>query len=157
VELKYQHLLGKPHVFGGPDCFSLGIDFFYDNFGIKIRNYARPQNWDADKVDLINNAWEREGFEPVHNWDLRKLRPGDVLVMAVGASTANHFAIYVGENKIIHHLIYQLSKEEVLRDRWRNSTLYVLRHPDVPDLRPNLQTVNLQDIINARYRPEPAA
>lgn len=157
MELKYQHLLGKPHEFGGPDCFSLVRDFFKDNFDITIRNYARPQNWDADAVDLIGHAWEREGFLPVENWNIRKLRPADVLVMAVGSGNPNHFAIYIGENKIIHHLGNRLATEEILRDFWTNSTLWVLRHPDVPDMRPELPTVNIQELIDARYRPEAAA
>lgn len=157
MDLKYEHLLGKPHSFGGPDCFSLVREFYFENFGIKIRNYARPQNWDADQIDLISPNWEREGFEAVQDWNLRNLRPGDLLVMAVSSSNANHFAIYVGENTIIHHLIYRNSTAEMLRDFWRNSTLYVLRHPEVPDLRPQLQTTNLQDLIDARYRPQAEA
>jgi cell wall-associated NlpC family hydrolase len=30
------------------DCYELGRDFFRDNFGIELTNYARPHDWSAD-------------------------------------------------------------------------------------------------------------
>lgn len=72
--------------------------------------------------------------------------------MAIGASSANHLAVYVGDNLLAHHLFGQLSRAEPMREFWRRSTVYVLRHPAVPDLRPELTPVTIQDLVDARNR-----
>lgn len=150
--MKYEHLIGRPFELGKTDCFDLVRHFYKDNFDITIRNYARPKDWNSDQIDIIGLAHEREGFSKVYNWDIKNLRPGDVLCMAIGASKANHYAIYVGGNLIIHHKANALSNVEVLRDFWRKSTCFVLRHKDVPDLRVEKPAISIQDLINERNR-----
>jgi cell wall-associated NlpC family hydrolase len=150
MELKYENLLGKPWKINEVDCFSMVRDFFKQNFDIDIENIARPNNWDADVLDLITLSYPRSGFEIMHNWD--DLRPADVLCTAFNSSNPNHFVIYVGDNKIIHHRFGMNSTEETYRPAWRAVTGYVLRHPDVPDLRPKLPDGNLEDLIRARFQ-----
>ena len=131
MSLEYQHLIGKRFNLSKQDCFKLVQDFFFDNYGIEIKNYARPSDWDSNELDIIGYAHEREGFFKVQDWTLTNLRPGDVLCMAVGTSIPNHYAVYVGDGKFVHHLVNSLSSEEELRPFWRRSTCYVLRHKDV--------------------------
>jgi len=152
-ELKYENLLGKPWVINEEDCFQIGRDFFKQNFDIDVPNLARPQHWDADRLDLIKQGFRKSGFELLSDaWD--DLRPADVLAMAIGSSNANHLAIYVGDNELIHHRFGMNSCKETLRPFWRMSTLYILRHPDVPDLRPVLPEVSLEELIRARFTRE---
>lgn len=150
MTLQYDHLVDQDFVFGTHDCLSLFRDFYKTNFNIHIRNYARPQNWSSDKLDLMRLCYEREGFDLISDWKLKDLRPGDVLCMAIGESNPNHFAIYIGEGEMIHHLAGRRSSKETLRDFWRSSTCYILRHPDVPDLRPVYPDVDLRSLIDAR-------
>lgn len=157
VTIEYSHLIGRPFELGRFDCFTIVRDFYRDNFGIEICNYARPKDWSSDKVDIMGLAHEREGFSKVENWTIRDLRPGDLLCIAIGTSAPNHFAVYVGDNKIIHHLSNSLSTDETLRDFYRMTTCYVLRHKDVPDLRPSLPTTSIQELIDARNRVEAEA
>ena len=149
-DLKYEHLLGKPHVWGSTDCLSLFRDFYAENFGIHITNYARPSNWSSEKIDLMRLCYEREGFNMISDWKLKDLRPADVLCMAIGERNANHFALYLGDDRLIHHLYGRFSSEEVFRDFYRNTTCYLLRHPDVPDLRPVYPDVDIASLIRAR-------
>ncbi len=148
--IRYDHLIHRPFIWGKSDCLSLFRDFYRDNFGIEIRNYARPTDWSSDKLDLMRLCYEREGFEMVTDWKVKDLRPGDVLCMAIGEENANHFAIYAGDDKIVHHLYGRVSSEEVFRDFYRNTTCYLLRHPDVPDLRPVYPDVDIGSLIRAR-------
>jgi cell wall-associated NlpC family hydrolase len=148
--MKYEHLVGRQFMLGTYDCFRMVQDIYKDNFGIIIKNYARPNNWDADRLDIIGPSYAQEGFELVPDWTLKTLRPGDVLAMAVGTSNPNHLAVNLGGNLIIHHKIGALSNTEVLREFWRDSTCYVGRHPDVPDLTPKGETVTLQEILDVR-------
>lgn len=156
MTVKYEHLMGRPYVPCEHDCYELGVDFFDDNFGIKLTPYARPKDWRSDNHDLIRELYEREGFQMITDWKADDLRPADVLVVAIGQSNPNHFAIYVGDNTIIHHLSGRFSNEEPYRDFWRNSTCFLLRHPAIPDLRPELPSTTIADLLNARHS-QPAA
>ena len=149
-DLKYDHLVGRQFIIGQQDCLSLFRQFYADNFGIQIRNYARPIDWSSDKLDLMELCHEREGFEKITDWKAKDVRPADVLCMAIGERNPNHFAIALGDDQLLHHLNGRFSSVEVFRDFWRNHTSYILRHPDVPDLRPVYPDVELMDLINAR-------
>lgn len=157
MSLNYEHLLGRPHLMGVVDCFSLGRELFVENFGIEIPNYARPADWRAGNIDLPRLLYEQNGFQMYTDWKREDLRPGDVLLMTIGDTAANHFAYYVGENTIIHHLFGRLSCAEPFRDFWRNSVCYMLRHPAVPDLRPVLPDTDIGSLLRARYKLVPDA
>jgi hypothetical protein len=157
MTLRYEHMLDRPFLIGKNDCLSLFREFYRDNFGLDVTNYARPKNWRSDKLDLIRLLYEREGFEMITDWKASDLRPGDLLCMCIGQGNPNHFAIVVEDSQILHHLENQLSKVEVFRDFWRNCTAFVLRHPDVPDLRPVLPAVDIGTILNARHRHKTAS
>lgn len=153
--MEYQHLLGRPFSLGGYDCFALLRDFYWDNFQIRLRNYARPNDWKAKNLDIIGMSYEQEGFEKVQEWTLKTLNPGDVLCMAINSPVPNHNAVYVGENKIVHHLAGSLSRDETLRDFWRKSICYVLRHPDVPIVKEEKPSISLVEILRAKNRNIP--
>lgn len=155
--LEYENLLGHRHLRGVRDCFALGRAFFQQNFGIEITNYARPNDWSSDEIDLIRLLYEREGFELISDWKIKDLRPADVMVMCIGEANPNHFAIVVEDNQILHHLENSLSRVEILRDFWRNSTAFILRHPSVPDLRPIHPDVDIRTLLNERHRLQTSA
>lgn len=149
-DLKYEHLVDRPFVWGHNDCLSLFRDFYSENFGITITNYARPTNWSSDKIDLMRLCYEREGFDMITEWKLKDLRPGDVLCMAIGERNANHFAVYLGNDQLVHHLYGRTSTLETFRGFYRNSICFVLRHPDVPDLTPVYPDVDIRSLLSAR-------
>lgn len=150
--MTYDNLLGRPFELGKFDCFTMVRDFYKQNYDIEIKNYARPKDWDADKIDIIGTVYEREGFEKVEGWTLKNLNPGDLLCMAIGSSKANHMAIYVGENKIVHHKVNSFSTDETLRDFWRKSICYVLRHKTVPVVETEKPTLDLMELLDVRNR-----
>jgi cell wall-associated NlpC family hydrolase len=155
VTLRYEHLQGIPYSLER-DCYELGRDFFRDNFGIELTPYARPQDWSSDNHDLIRQLHEREGFQMLTDWKIADIRPADVFCLAIGQGNPNHFAIYLGDNKLLHHLRGRFSSVEVYRDVYRNSTSFILRHPDVPDLRPVLPDTTIASLLNDRYQPRTA-
>lgn len=150
MTLIYEHLVDRPFAWGSSDCLSLFRDFYETNFNIKITNYARPSNWSSDSLDLMRLCYEREGFDMITEWKLKDLRPGDVLCMAIGEQNANHFAIYLGDGELVHHLYGRTSTKETFRGFHRNSTSFILRHPDVPDLRPVYPDVDIRSLLDAR-------
>src|SRR3546814_13788378 len=88
----------------------------------------------------------------ITTWRAKDLRPGDVLCMAIGEGNPNHMALYVGEGEILHHLTNRLSTREPYRDFWRTLTCYVLRHPDVPDLRPVYPDTTIAELLRSEER-----
>lgn len=148
--LEYDHLIGRPFELGTKDCFDALSKLYDHNFGIQLTNYARPKGWSSDKIDIIGKSYEKEGFKKVQDWTLANLQDGDVLCMAIGTSLPNHLATYVGSNTIFHHKINSLSNSETLRDFWRRSICYVLRHKDVNIEKPVVPETQLVDIINER-------
>lgn len=157
MELRYDHLLGREYKAGIVHCYSLVRDFYRDNFGICAGDYAIPADHDASELNLVELLFEREGMVKVEGWDLKSLRPGDVLCTAIRSSNPNHLVVYVGDNTVIHHMYGRTSCAEPLRDFWRMVTCYVLRHPDVPDLRPALPQTSIMELARARYFPEAQA
>lgn len=154
VSLQFDHLLGRSYVPGSDHCYKLVRDFYRCNFGIELRDYAIPHDWNSDQLNLIEMIYEREGMEKVQDWTLKTLRPGDLLCVAVRASNPNHFLINVGGNQVLHHPLMQLSRVEMLRDFWRMSTCFVLRHPAVPDLTPVLPFTTIEELLRERYCPQ---
>ncbi len=140
---KTDHLEGKPFILGSQDCFELARGFFLTNFGIDMPNISRPNDWQADKDNLIDKWFHLTGFEKLDVDEEWPPRPGDVLVCTVGGSVPNHLVIYLGSNEIIHHKANMLSGKELMRPAWKRYTSYILRHPEVPDLTEKKPTMDL--------------
>ena len=149
--IKYEHLVGVPFDFGKDDCFQLGRRLFMDNWGIEIPNFSRPNDfWDVEGFDLFREHYLEAGFvfidEPLH-----RTRIGDVFLMSIQSKTKvmNHGAVYVGGGDILHHPYSRLSEKVPYRGLWRNTTCATLRHPDVPDLRAEAETVDVMKLLPA--------
>lgn len=144
-KFKTDTLEGKMFNLGQQDCFSAVRDFFKLNFDIDMPNVARPNDWEADKDDLIGKWYKKCGFEKLdveENWPPR---PADLLVCTLGGSVPNHLVIYLGGNEIFHHKLMMLSSREVMRPAWKRYTAYMLRHPEVPDLTEKKPTLDLME------------
>lgn len=123
---------GRPYIDGIQDCFSLAQRFYQDTCGLEVRSYARPQHWHlVGRFDFFSQLFPREGFYDTGN-SCHRVRVGDALLMAIGRTEVNnHVAIYVGQNKILHHLRDSISRVDPYNDRWRYRVRAVLRHPVV--------------------------
>lgn len=152
----YQPFVGRPFLYGVRDCYSMVVDVYGASFGMELHDYARPSDWRSDFRDIIRNTYEIDGFQMVTDWSFKDLRPADILCMAIGESTPNHLAIYLGNNEVVHHLWGRLSSVDPYRDFYRNTTCFVLRHPDVPDLRPVLPQTDVRSLLRERYQLNPA-
>src|SRR5688500_18700390 len=127
---KYKHLLGIPYLEGKDDCYGL-VRRYYDNvYGITLKNWARPTEAFHSGMDLLGGKLKDEGFEITED-SLDRLQVGDFLAITIGCKIANHCAVYVGNNMILHHLVDSPSREDNYSKAWKQRTLYVVRHPFV--------------------------
>lgn len=150
MKLEYNCLLGRPFKHGVTDCYSLIRDFYRINYGIELTDYARPDEWWNKGLNLYQDNILKEGFYllDVHH---SEWQPGDVLLMGIQSRVANHAAVLVENGHIIHHLWGRLSTKEPYRRFYRNLTLGVYRHKDVPDYREE-EKVDFMDLLPSHLR-----
>lgn len=147
----YDNLIGLQFKFGKQDCYTLVRQFYAQNFGLELRNYARPNDFWVYNMNLYMDNFHKEGFKAM---DLRpeELRPGDALLMAVRSPTANHAAVVVEGGRILHHMIDRLSTVEDYKGPWRNRTLATLRHPGAVYVDPPSEAVSLLELLPDHVR-----
>ena len=150
MTLRYEHLIGRPYDESkSHDCYEIARDFYRDNFGIQLPALARPHAWWEQGLNLYMDHFAENGFYvldcPPRDW-----LPGDGFLMAVKSPIANHSAIYLGENQILHHLYGRFSNVELYSGLWKRFTVAVLRHKDVKITEVERPQLNLLDVL-----PEP--
>jgi hypothetical protein len=130
MQLRYEHLLGRPFVYGESDCFSILRDFFQDNFSLEIPNFARPVDFWKQQIDLYGRLIWKVGFRPL-DCHPREYRPGDVFLHAIKSTWANHGSVLVDHAQVLHHLEGRVSELSPYNAFLRNTTIGVYRHPAV--------------------------
>lgn len=117
---------GRHFRFGITDCYTIVRDFYKNEFGITLRNYARYDKFWEDE-SLYLKFFKNEDFFLVED----ELQFGDLILVALGASVACHAAVYIGNGKILHHVQNRLSTIDNYRGLWKNMTVAVIRNRKV--------------------------
>lgn len=118
-------LYGRNYSHGCIDCLSFVRDYYKQTYGIQITNYEREEDWWNKGQNLYLDLYEQEGFVVVDKADMRE---GDLLLLCMQSTIPNHGAIYLGGNRIGHHLQNRLSGVDIYGDFYRDRTSLVLRH-----------------------------
>lgn len=108
---------GRPFINGITDCYSLIRDFYYNEYKIKLGDYPRDEDWFdpnyPEKLNLYADYFSNESFKEINGEPQR----GDVILMKMYVGKMmhpenlpiNHGAIYLGDDKLLHHLTGRLS------------------------------------------------
>jgi proteasome lid subunit RPN8/RPN11 len=119
--------IGRQFVYGVSDCVTLVVDYYQQEFGIVLDDsihLARDWYQDVGNYDRLKNAFIQRGFAVVD-----ELKPNDLVVMQLAGQCPNHVAVYLGDNRIIHHPSETtLSRSEMYGAYWRHNTAFYLRH-----------------------------
>lgn len=153
MRFDYQHLEGVPFKHGSQDCYDSFRSFFAHCFDIRMPDYARPDNWWDNGMDLYLDHAKEHGFE-LKDIHPRDYRFGDVFAMSIKCKfkpVINHVAMYVGEGKIFHHAPGRFSNTELYKGMWREWTVatYRNRNVQIPDSR---ETIDLMTMLPAGVR-----
>jgi len=116
-------LIGREFIHGISDCYTLIRDYYHQVLHIEIPDFERVDNWWELGENLYLDNFEKAGFVKVSN-----LQKHDVILMQFFSNTVNHGAVYVGDNKILHHVYKRASREELYTDYWRRRTICIVRH-----------------------------
>lgn len=117
-------LVGRQFAHGVLDCYSLIRDWYKRERGIVIPDYWRDPEWWAKGQNIYVENFESAGFVRVEG----EPQPGDVLLMQILSPVANHGAIYLGDDIILHHLHNRLSCREIWGGYYKKHTTHVLRY-----------------------------
>jgi proteasome lid subunit RPN8/RPN11 len=120
-------LVGREWAHGLLDCYSIIKDYYKDVVGIEIPDFHRDFEWWEKGQDLYSENFAKAGFYEVPHSEIRR---HDVLLMQIGSKVINHGAIYLGDEKILHHLHRRLSGRDVFGGYFKKHTIKVLRHKD---------------------------
>ena len=118
--------IGRPYVFGVFDCYSLVRDYYAREFQITLGNYPRIDNWFRLGHNFFVDHYKEEGFECLVNGE--EPIEGDIFLINSSGDVPNHLAIYIGDEKIIHHTHGRLSRRDVYGGYWKKHTVNHLRH-----------------------------
>lgn len=154
MQFHLEQLVGKKFEFGFQDCYTTIRDFYTLNYGFTLPNYARPTNWWDAGMDMYIERYHKNGFK-VLDCHPTEYTTGDLVLMAIQSTVANHAGIMLPNGEILHHLYGRVSIVEPYRGLTRNSTIAVLRNPALT-MPKDTETVEILDImpISLRRRAE---
>jgi proteasome lid subunit RPN8/RPN11 len=115
-------LIGRAFSHGVLDCYALIRDW-YSEQGIALPDFERPEKWWEKGFNLYADYFPNNGFHLVTG----PLERGDIILMQIGATVANHAGVYLGDNVFIHHAIGRLSTRDVYGGYWQQVTRSVIR------------------------------
>lgn len=117
-------LLGRTWSHGVLDCLALIIDYHAQVLGVHVPDFERHDEWWYKGGNMYIDHHKAAGFTFVPTEDLR---PNDVILMQVLADVPNHGAIYIGNNKVLHHLHKRVSCIDIYGGYWQRHTYGILR------------------------------
>ncbi|WP_427501388.1 C40 family peptidase [Methylomonas sp. MED-D] len=118
---------GRAFVYGVMDCLSLVADWYRFERGI-VLNDGERKTWgwwdDPANANAFINGFLAQGFARVDS-----PQPGDVVIMQLRGACPQHAAIYLGDNRILHHASPDApSRVEMYGQFWRHKTVNFLRY-----------------------------
>ncbi|CAL1778365.1 hypothetical protein BRC2024_HCTLARHO_CDS_0097 [Acinetobacter phage vB_AbaS_Silvergun] len=122
-------LQGRQFAHGVLDCYTLFKDFLFREYGIRMNNYEREDDWwnkgqELYSIDRLN----AEGLFQIKGDPKR----GDIILMNIRSKVPNHAAVYLGDGQMLHHLHGRLSRTEPYGGMWAERTVMIVRHKDIP-------------------------
>lgn len=122
-------LIGRPWVWEAADCYSLVRDWHVENTGLKLPDLARPESPDSDEAKaFFENNWKRLGFKAIAN--PAETLPGDVAMIALVSTNADHVGVILDGGMILHHLRDRPSSREIYGGWLRRRTVRIVRFSD---------------------------
>jgi proteasome lid subunit RPN8/RPN11 len=118
-------LYGREYVWHVTDCYSFIRDWFAKVKGFILPDFYRREEFWKEGNELYLDNFKSAGFMEVSKKDIQE---GDVLLLQLADNITSHGAIYLGKNKIGHHLPGRLSSMDVLGQYYMDRLTKVVRH-----------------------------
>lgn len=120
-------LTGRPFLHGLFDCYTLVKDYYRRTFNLILpTNLQRTWEWWNTGSNLYLEHAGSYGFEEVS-----EIKKHDLLVMSLSSPVPNHGAIYLGDNKILHHVAGRFSTIEDFSTVFKHKLSIILRNKSI--------------------------
>lgn len=116
-------LEGLEYVWGDTDCYGIVRIYFRQKYGIYLKDYDREESYIYDEKDVITENFEKENFIKVIDGTIKK---DDILVFSSTLARPQHFIIFLGNSRGLHHPLGKLSKIEPIKSYIKLK--YILRY-----------------------------
>lgn len=114
------------YIYGMLDCYTLLRDYYRDTLGVWIpSNIDRSFGWWHNGRNLYVDMYGQYGFKEVTG---DKIKIGDALIFKFDRGMPSHSAIYIGNGKMLHHMIGRMSCVEDFDGIYKVSLVGVLRY-----------------------------
>lgn len=120
-------LIGRQFENNKQDCRNIILDC-YMLAGIELPDQSTYEFEWFEHSNLYEEGLARCGFEKIPFDEEPQL--GDVILIKVGASFANHAGVYLGDQMMVHHSESRLSARVPYDGFWLNSTHSIWRHSE---------------------------
>ena len=117
--------IGKEFDYGRQDCYTLLINYYRDELGVKVPKIENLEGWWDRGENLYVDSMQEAGYISVPFSDLQE---NDILLIKLFTSVPSHAAIYVGDNHILHHAVGRLSTLEPLKGMWIKNIHTIARY-----------------------------
>ncbi len=128
-------LEGRAFTLGFHDCFELPRIYYRQKFGHYLADYERDESFRHEEQGTIMENYAREGFALLAP-DPLQVREHDILMFRTERALPQHFGIFIGQNRMLHHPLNALSRAELITDRWWSRLHCIFRrdpsHPTDP-------------------------
>jgi len=119
-------LVGRPFIHGIFDCYTLLRDYYKRTFNVIMpTNIQRSWEWWNQGENLYVDNADTYSFVQVY-----EIKKNDILLMKLNSQVPNHGAIYLGDNKILHHMTGKLSTIEEFKNSYKFRVSAIYRHKD---------------------------
>lgn len=124
-KFKVDKYKGKPYVYGVSDCFTLIKKYYKEELNISIPDYEYSEEWWKKGQSLYLENMKNAGFEKIK---IENIKPNDILLIKIQTKEPCHAAIYLGDEKILHHVVNRLSNVEELSGYWYLNAVCAARY-----------------------------
>lgn len=128
-------LLERPFVHGVLDCYSLIRAWYWQTLKVRLKDYARDDQWWAAGQDMYAEFFADCGFREIDPGEAcNQLQEGDVFLYKLagpggGPKVESHGGVYIGNGLILHHLPGRSSEEAQLGPWMRRVSRWVRYSP----------------------------
>jgi proteasome lid subunit RPN8/RPN11 len=119
-------IVGRQFSYGVLDCCTLLRDYYKKELNIDFKCHSGQDGWwDKGENRYLDN-YKEQGFVQIKDED--DIQKYDIFLIKLVSPVPNHAAVFIGDDKILHHVHGRLSNRELYGGYWRKHTTHHLRH-----------------------------